>query len=132
MDAATDTTPQAAPAENDGWEWCRVEIFGHRCHHGRAREEERFGSKMLRIDVPIVMVTPAEGPDGKPTLSVERWETYWYGGSSIFSFALSDEATIMRNAVRTYPAHRVRQLSGPGEDDDELDFSDAFDDGDDA
>ena len=30
----------------DGWEWAVVEIFGHRRHAGRTREEERFGAKM--------------------------------------------------------------------------------------
>lgn len=32
--------------------WAIVEIFGHRRHVGIASEEERFGVKMLRIDVP--------------------------------------------------------------------------------
>ena len=37
---------------DDGWEWASVEVMGNRCHHGRTREEELFGTKMLRIDVP--------------------------------------------------------------------------------
>lgn len=67
------------------WEWALVEIFGHRSHAGRAREEERFGAKMLRIDVPI---------DGDP--AVKGWRTHFYGGSSIFSYALTDEDSVMR------------------------------------
>jgi hypothetical protein len=35
----------AAASEADGWEWCFLEIMGHRSHWGRSREEERFGSK---------------------------------------------------------------------------------------
>lgn len=57
-------------AEDDGWQWAIVEIFGHRKHAGRTREEERFGAKMLRIDVPI---------DGDPA---KGWTTIYYGGSS--------------------------------------------------
>ena len=39
--------------EQDGFEWAIVEVLGHRKHAGRVREEERFGAKMLRIDVPV-------------------------------------------------------------------------------
>ncbi|RWH31605.1 MAG: hypothetical protein E5X22_22805 [Mesorhizobium sp.] len=45
----------------EGFEWAIVEIFGHRRHAGRAREEERFGAKMLRIDVPTIGLIQAEG-----------------------------------------------------------------------
>jgi hypothetical protein len=38
--------------QDEGWEWCFLEIMGHRSHWGRARQEERFGAKMIRIDVP--------------------------------------------------------------------------------
>lgn len=56
-------------AVDDGWEWAIVEVFGHRRHAGRIREEERFGAKMLRIDVPN-KGAPAE----------HGWTTHWYGG----------------------------------------------------
>lgn len=95
--------------ENPGWEWAVVEIFGHRRHAGRIREEERFGAKMLRIDVPTVK-------DGIAT----EWSTHFYGGSSIFSLTLTDEASVLR-ANKSYesPA-RVTFRSGhdvfePGE-----------------
>ena len=74
----------AAP-ESDGWEWAIVEVFGHRRHAGRTREEERFGAKLLRIDIP-----------SKGDAMVNGWETIYYGGSSIFSFSLSDEETCKR------------------------------------
>jgi len=41
---------------------------GHRSHWGRSREEERFGAKMIRIDVPN-QGDPAKG-----------WTTHYYGG----------------------------------------------------
>lgn len=68
-----------------GWEWAIVEIFGHRRHAGRTREEERFGAKMLRIDIPVKGDATANG-----------WQTHYYGGASIFSFSLTDEATALR------------------------------------
>lgn len=84
MSDASESTP-ATPAEDDGWEWAIVEIFGHRRHAGRAREEERFGAKMLRIDVPVKGDPVANG-----------WETHRYGGGSIFSYTLTDEDSVMR------------------------------------
>jgi len=78
-------TPAAeAAAPPDGWEWAIVEIFGHRSHAGRIREEERFGAKMMRIDVP---------KDGDP--AANGWVTHLYGGASIFSLRLSDETTVL-------------------------------------
>ncbi len=75
---------QAADAK-DGWEWAVVEVFGHRSHAGRTREEERFGAKLLRIDVPN---------KGSPT--EHGWNTIYYGGSAIFSFTLATEEAVMR------------------------------------
>lgn len=77
---------QAAPIDSEPkFEWAIVEIFGHRRHAGRTIEEERFGAKMLRIDVPV---------KGDPEKF--GWQTFYYGGSSIFSFALTDEVSVMR------------------------------------
>lgn len=88
----------AAPAvEGDGWEWAIVEIFGHRRHAGRTREEERFGAKMLRVDIPVV------SPDG----TIASWQTQYYGGSAIFSYALTDEASVVRANKGWEPPSRV-------------------------
>lgn len=93
------------------FEWCIVEIFGHRRHAGRGREEERFGSKMLRIDVPKVTDPPRID-----------WETHFYGGASIFSFTLTDEKSVMRmNAAYDPPARY--SLPAPDKED-EFDFDD--------
>lgn len=91
MSETTNATP-----ENDGWEWAVVEIFGHRRHAGRTREEERFGAKMLRIDIPV---------KGDP--ETHGWQTHYYGGSSIFSFSLATEEAVMRANKPYEPASRL-------------------------
>lgn len=98
----------AAEAEAQAWEWAIVEIFGHRRHVGKAREEERFGAKMLRIDVPK-----------KASADDVTWSSHYYGGSSIFSYTVTDEKTVMNYAERSYtPAIPYRDH---GHDDDGFD-----------
>ena len=104
IDAATAT--EATP--DDGFDWAIVEIFGHRKHAGRAREEERFGAKMLRVDVPV---------DGDPE---KGWTTHYYGGSAIFSFTLTDEATVKRmNKPYAMPSRYLPSPDEPDAADDE-------------
>lgn len=102
--------PSSVKVEIKEWDWAIVEIFGHRQHAGRCREEERFGAKMLRVDVPLKGDPAANG-----------WETHWYGGSSIFSYTLTDEDSVMRSNKPYEPPSRYR-LPSPGcfvEDDDD-------------
>lgn len=126
-------TETPAPAEDDGFEWMIVEVYGHRRHGGRVREEDRFGAKMMRIDVPTVLLEPAE--PGATAIGVKdtTWVTHWYGGSAIFSFVLTDEATIMR-MNRKY-AEPQRYIAPPrGSDDAEFgmrEHRDNYDDPDD-
>ncbi len=101
-----------APADTDGWEWAIVEIFGHRRHAGRVREEERFGAKLLRIDVPTKGDPAANG-----------WETHWYGGASIFSYTLTDETSVMRLNKGYEPPSRYT-LPPPDEHEDDFGESD--------
>jgi hypothetical protein len=118
-DEARRTIEQQPAAENDGWEWMLVEIMGHRTHWGRARQEERFGAKMLRIDVPIKGDPAANG-----------WTTHYYGGASIFSFTLTDEATALAKNKPWEPPSRLT-LSAPAKsdiDDDDVDAEDFGDD----
>jgi hypothetical protein len=109
-DTTAGTTDQVSEKE---WEWAIVEIFGHRRHVGKAREEERFGAKMLRIDVPKI--------EANAELS---WSSHFYGGASIFSFTLTDEKTVMRYAEREYtPAipyrdHGIEADESDDQDDD--------------
>ena len=100
---------QAAIPADDGWEWAVVELYGHRRHSGRTREEERFGAKFLRIDIP-----------NKGDPAAHGWTTHFYGGAAIFSFTLSDEATCLRlNVPHASPARlSLPALSDPDEDDD--------------
>lgn len=96
-------TAEAAPVD-DSWTWAILEVFGHRRHVGRAREEEKFGSKLCRIDVPKL------GAGGEIT-----WSSHYYGGSSIFSFTPADEPTVMKYAEREYtPAIPFRDHSSDG------------------
>lgn len=113
---------QSALTADDGWEWAVVEIFGHRRHAGRTREEERFGSKMLRIDVPIFAParTLFDAADGKPEAPEIVWQTHYYGGASIFSYTLTDEASVMR-ANKPYESPYRMRLAAP---DDEPRYSD--------
>lgn len=86
-----------------------VEIFGHRSHAGRCREEERFGAKMIRIDVPIKGDPIANG-----------WETHYYGGSSLFSYTPTDEASALR-ANKPYERPSPYRLPAPPEESDDQD-----------
>lgn len=116
MTVVTQEEIDAANAMTDGFEWAIVEIFGHRRHVGKAREEERFGSKMLRIDVPTISA------DGKETV----WASHYYGGSSLFSYTPTDEATVMKYAERRYATPAIPYSA---QVDDDADFGGDGDDG---
>ena len=106
-------TEQRPAIENDGWEWMLIEIMGHRRHWGRTRQEERFGAKMIRVDIPV---------KGDP--AVHGWTTHYYGGASIFSLTMTDEATVMEQNKPYEPPSRLR-LPPPivdAEDDEDFDL----------
>jgi hypothetical protein len=108
--AETAAPTSSAEPETDGWEWAIVEVFGHRRHAGRAREEERFGAKMLRIDIPLKGAPQEHG-----------WQTVYYGGSSIFSYSLTDEATALRiNAPYAAPSRTLIAARDDQHGDDEF------------
>lgn len=115
-------TAQPAVEAAPEYEWAIVEIMGHRKHAGRVREEERFGAKMLRVDVPTITIAPPAEDGGQPVVTVEKWTTHWYGGSSIFSFTLTDEESVMRINRPYYSPQRY--IAPPHDPDfDEVDFS---------
>ncbi|MCF6120839.1 hypothetical protein L2449_28860 [Mesorhizobium muleiense] len=92
-----ETAAETVTPLDEGFEWAIVEIFGHRKHAGRAREEERFGAKMLRIDVPTIEIVEMKAIGLPPTRDqTTAWTRHWYGGASLFSYTLTDEATVMR------------------------------------
>lgn len=75
MKSPSPETPSPAEA------WACVEIFGHRKHYGRVSEVEKFGTKMLRVDVP-------QGQSAD-----DKFDTFYYGGGSIFSLTpMTEEA----------------------------------------
>lgn len=88
------------------FEWAQVEVFGHRRHFGRIEEVERFGTKMLRIDVPT----------DDPT----KFDTLLYGGASIFSIALCTEeiARAWADHCRPRPIARIEAPPAQNRDDD--------------
>ncbi len=56
-------------------DWAIVELMGHRQRGGIIQEVERFGTKMLRIDVP----------------AGDAFVTEYYGGSSIYALRPATE-----------------------------------------
>ncbi|MFC6792734.1 hypothetical protein ACFQE0_26140 [Methylobacterium komagatae] len=96
-----------AEEQSDGWEWAIVEVMGHRRHVGRIREEERFGAKMIRVDVPI---------DGDPV--AKGWRTHFYAGSALFSVSpCTREAALKTNK----PYERPALLALPRREEDDAD-----------
>lgn len=96
--------------------WACVEIFGHRKHYGRIKEVERFGTKMLRVDVPTATAAPLLGES-------ETFETFMYGGSAIFSLTPMTEEAARKwaDTERPRPYRPLDRLPPPedyGEDDD--------------
>ena len=67
---------------------------------------------MIRIDVPIKGDAAANG-----------WATLYYGGSALFSFTLSDEATVVRQNKPYEPPSRM-SLPPPEDDAEDADFVD--------
>ncbi|WPM83114.1 hypothetical protein R5W60_21710 (plasmid) [Brucella pseudintermedia] len=110
----TDETENTGAA--DGFEWAIVEVFGHRRHAGRAREEERFGAKMLRIDIPS-LAWPEDQPEAKEPV-ITGWVTHFYGGASIFSYTLTTEQTAMQ-MNRPYKPASIYALPEPDAPDDD-------------
>jgi hypothetical protein len=106
-------------AVEDGWEWAHVEIMGHREHWGRTRQEERFGSKMLRVDVPVIKraaefeVGAGAGSDPKPAALTIEWQTHFYSGAAIFSYRPTDEATVMLKNKPYESPYRTRYRPEP-------------------
>lgn len=80
-------------------EFALVEIMGHRSHAGRVLEVEKFGAKMLRIDV------PTDGDFAKGFVS------HFYSGSAIFGLKMTDLATVIEHNKPTPPYGAFRTSS---------------------
>lgn len=90
--------------------WARVEIMGHRRHHGLVRQVEQFGVKLLRVDVPagIVPLTDMNRADAG---TAEKFETFLYGGSAIFGVT-----PLTEKAARAWAAEDRRYSATPASD----------------
>lgn len=78
---------------NEFKSWAIVELMGHVKMAGVVSEEERFGTKMGRIEIP--------GPDGK-------FVTQWFSGSSVYRMTPTTEE-IARCVAKSHapaPVHR--------------------------
>ncbi|CEJ15979.1 hypothetical protein BN1110_06330 [bacterium YEK0313] len=111
----------APPPPEDGWDWGMLEIMGHRRHAGRYREEERFGSKMIRIDVPKVIIDRGDDAGAPPVLKAETWQTHFYSGGAIFSLTPATEAAVLE-ANKPYESPYRARLPAPPSLDDASDF----------
>ena len=89
-------------------EYAIIEIFGHRRLAGRIIEVDRFGTKLLRIDIP----TKGSFANG--------FTTQFYGGASLFSVTPCDLATVEK---MNKPHEAAGQLTFEPDDEDEPDFS---------
>ena len=80
--------------------WCIVELMGHIRLAGYVTEEEHFGAKIGRVDIP--------GPKGETV-------TQFFGGSSIYRITPTTEAIARRVAMHDSPAPVGRwDLALPG------------------
>ena len=74
-------------SENGGV-WAIVELMGHVKVAGRVTEDELFGAKIGRIDIPK--------PEGGFT-------TQYFGGSSVYRLTPTDETTARLVAIKRQP-----------------------------
>lgn len=76
--------------------WAILELMGHRRLGGKVTEEEHFGAKMCRIDIPQELVA-----DDAPMV------TQYYGGGAIYCMTPCSEAAarIAAKMSRPEPVH---------------------------
>ncbi len=77
---STDTVPET---------WAIVELMGHVKLAGRLTEEEKFGSKLGRLDIP-----QADG----------SFMTRYFGGASVYSISVVSEEVARHVSKQTSPA----------------------------
>jgi hypothetical protein len=112
METAQEPAPPAEPAEVLPESYAIIEVFGHRRLIGRVFEVERYGTKMLRIDIP---------KDGDLALG---YTTQFYGGGSVFSETPCDLDTVKRHYARLRRLAPALAYRDPYDDDDGHDEGD--------
>lgn len=94
--------------------WAVVELLGHVRIAGRVTEEERFGSKLGRVDIPTGDAT---------------FVTQYFSGNSVYRITPTTEALARQVAAGSRPAP-VHQLAAPersdGEDDPDNEYEEDF------
>lgn len=112
----SDPTTEQAPLTPDDAEadYAVIEIFGHRRLAGRVIEVEKYGTKLLRIDIP---------EKGK---FVNGFTTQMYGGASLFSVTPCDLATVER-MNKPYEAAGKLTYREPEHDPANEDFDETYD-----
>ena len=72
--------------------WAIVELMGHVRHAGRLTEEEKFGGKLGRLDIPLA--------DG-------AFATKYFGAASVYSITVVSEeaARIVAQHTQPQPVH---------------------------
>lgn len=95
--------------------WAIVELMGHCRIYGKVTEEERFGVKMGRVDIPA--------PDG-------TFVTQYFGGGSVYRLTLTDEATVKQGLEQYKPAGLLTTSKDYDEDDDSFDDQEVEDEDD--
>lgn len=109
MDSINDAGQEGTDRVDDpSPEYAIVEIFGHRRFAGEVCEVERFGAKMLRIDV------PTDGDFGNGVT------TQFYAGGAIFSITPTDLTTV-RKMNEPYRRPGTYSLPAPADEDDQDD-----------
>lgn len=104
--------------------WCVLELLGHRRLAGRVTEEERFGVKLGRIDVPIAGTAckPCKGSGRVPDVPEvsnpdhivcnacdghgeigQGFTTVYFGGSSVYALTPTTEEAARAVARRNQP-----------------------------
>ena len=99
---AFNAPPPAAAAAAPGEEWGIVSLLGHCTFAGRVTEEERFGAKLGRCDIPQ--------PDGS-------FVTRYFPGASLYSYVpCTKEAAMARAGALQPPAQLLNLPATPPED----------------
>ena len=120
--------------------WAVVELLGHLKLAGRLTEEEKFGSKLGRLDIPFnrtceacagtgqaAFMSAEPCPSCKGTKVESGFMTRYFGGASVYSISVVSEEVARHVAQVAAPApvsqwdFPKRALPAPEDRDDEYD-----------
>lgn len=109
METSTLEQPAIEQETDDGWEWMLVEALGHRRHYGRVREEERFGAKLMRVDIP-----------NKGDPDQHGWTTHYYAPAALYGFTPCTRETVLKANKPYEPPARYALADRRDDEDGEL------------